>query len=97
MRLPEVLQHARGDAVANDERLAHGGERGAELDQRIPDEGPVPAGGIGLAPETGLDDVERQDGTAARRGGQGIVVEMAQIAFEPDDLQGVGGVHGHMR
>jgi hypothetical protein len=92
--LAQGLEDGHGLAPADDERLAQGGERVPEFDQRFADEGPVPAGGVGLPPEAGLDDVERQDGATGRGLGQGCVVMGTQIALEPDDVQGRGGVYG---
>jgi hypothetical protein len=75
-RLPHAQREARAAA----------GERGIQLDERLPQEVEVAARHLGLAPEPRLQDVERQHRMPGRRGGgERRVVVHPQVTLEPDD------------
>ena len=82
------LQHADHRAGPNDKRLAQSRERFLQLLQAFQQEGPLTARHIRLLPKFRLGHIERQHRASGRGFGERPVVFGAQVAFEPDDLQG---------
>jgi hypothetical protein len=93
MASAQARQHRGHLTDPDDQGRAAGRQRGAEVDQRFANKGPVPTAGVGLGPEPGLDHVERQQRAPGRGLGERRMVLPAQVALEPDDLDGDEG-HG---
>ena len=72
---------------ADNQRLAKPSKIRAKFLKRLGDKGPLPMRRIRLTPEIRFDNIKRQNRPDACRACQGRVINRAQIALEPDDLQ----------
>ena len=88
MALVDPAQNLDGLPDLNAQGLAKPSQRSRQLFEALRGEGPLSSGGVRLGPEPGLDDVQGQHRPGFGGQGQGAVVGDAQVALEPDHLQG---------
>ncbi len=87
VRADQPAQHVQRLAVADDQWLTKHRQLLAQGNQILAHERPLPSRRVGLLPQPGFDDVQRQDRAVLRGARQGLVILDAQISLEPDDLQ----------
>ena len=84
VRAAQRLKRRDGVADADDQRLAHRGQRGAQIFDAVDEKAVLAGRNVGEPPIVGLDDQNGQRRPRRRRFGQGGVIDRPQIAFEPD-------------
>ena len=96
-RAVQFVQHRADIPPAQDQRLSQAGQVAVQRLQAAANERPVALGGVGLGPELGLDDIQRDHRAALSGNGQRAMVLHAEIALEPDQLRRTGDGPGHGR
>jgi hypothetical protein len=85
------LQHLLHCAHPHDQRLTELRQFRSQLLQALGAEGPVASRGIGLLPKLRFHHHQRQHRSEPAGLQQRLVVEAAQVALEPNDLQRAHG------
>ena len=85
----ELRQHLDRISDTEHQRLAESAEIRIELRQAFTQKFEMTSRHVGLAPQFGLEDVERDQGSARRSPGKRRVVLDTKVALVPDNLHDV--------
>jgi hypothetical protein len=81
----KVVKDVESRADSHHESLSETTELVVERVEAVRGKQPLPFGHVGLLPEPGLGDIEREYGAFSRGARQGAVVVCPQVALEPYD------------